>query len=88
MVAYNLSERSEMWRAESAEGSASLARIVADASNVYTTLVGGQLVAFSAAGPSTRWMASGDPNSFFGTVAVGQDRVFAARVDGFYALPK
>jgi outer membrane protein assembly factor BamB len=88
LVAYDLPTRMESWRTESTEGSASLAPIAADNTGVYTTLAGGQLVAFSATTPSVRWITSGTLDSFYGTVAIGTDRVFASRTDGFYALPK
>jgi outer membrane protein assembly factor BamB len=87
LVAYDLPSHMEMWRTESSAGSASTAPIVYDSGRVYVGLAGGQLVAFSATEPSVAWSTSGSPN-FLGTVAVGADRIFASRVDGFYALSK
>lgn len=89
LVAYDLVAHAELWRFANPDGSYNLAPIAVDSNAVYIGALGGQLGALSTRGPKALWSAGkGAPDNFFGTVAIGSDRVFAIRVDGFYALPK
>lgn len=88
LVAYSLPDRSELCRVASPSGSADPRRIVTDGQFVYVGLVNGQLVSYSVAKPGVAWEIGESPNGFFGTVAIGTDRIFAVRQDGFYALAK
>ena len=89
LVAYDLVAHSELWRFEIPDGSYNDAPIAVDSSAVYVAALGGQLDALSTKAPKSLWSAGkGAPDSFFGTVALGTDRIFAIRADGFYALPK
>lgn len=88
LIAYDLDSHAELWRVALTHGSASLARIIADGTRVFVGEGSGNLDAFSASRPALLWSTSGAPNPFHTYPALGIDRVFASRFDGFYALSK
>jgi outer membrane protein assembly factor BamB len=88
VIAYDLPTHRELWRETAGEGSVNDAPIVSDGNAVYVVYLGGALAAFSTTEPKTLWQTGGLPNGYFGTVALGPDRVFASGGEGFTALAK
>jgi outer membrane protein assembly factor BamB len=88
VTGYDLSRRAEIWRTASPEGSSSGAPLAADDGAVYVVHANGRLVAYSIAAHSVNWDVGAPLRPFFGTAAVGVDRVFIGSTAGFWALSK
>lgn len=85
-IAYDLVQRSESWRVADADGSAFNALPVVDANRVFFTHFNGRVGAFSTTAPKYLWDIGGYQDAFFGTPAVGTNRLFVASLIGFWAI--